>query len=92
MTAADVGSKTNATDSSSAMLSVVAAERTLTAAKRTRSAPAIEDAQRDLQAAVDAARSLAVGWGEIGAALGIARGNAYQRFRTKPSVGSLTPA
>ena len=90
MTAADVGPKTHTADISSAMLAVVAAERTLTAAKRTRSVPDVESAQRDLQAAVNTARGLDVGWGEIGAALGIARGNAYQRFRSKPSLGSLT--
>jgi hypothetical protein len=42
-------------------------------------------AQRDeLQAAVDAARDIGLGWTKIGDALGIARGNAYQRYRKRP--------
>lgn len=39
-------------------------------------------AQHRLQIAVDAARDAGVAWGgEIGDVLGLARGNAYQRYR-----------
>jgi hypothetical protein len=38
-----------------------------------------------LQRAVDAARDDGVGWSEIGQALGMRRGNAYQRFRRRPA-------
>jgi hypothetical protein len=61
----------------------------LAAAKRTRSVALIDCAQRDVQSAVDAARDLGVEWGPIGSALGIARGNAYQRYRKRPTLGSL---
>jgi hypothetical protein len=37
-----------------------------------------------LRAAVDAARDAGVGWMRIGDTLGIARGNAYQRYRKRP--------
>lgn len=43
------------------------------------------EAERDLRAAVDLARIAGVKWGRIGATLGIARGNAYQKYRTRPS-------
>ena len=38
-----------------------------------------------LRSAVDEARAVEVGWAAIGAALYVARGNAYQRFRKPPS-------
>ncbi|MCW2729444.1 MAG: hypothetical protein JWR13_260 [Mycobacterium sp.] len=72
-----------------ALHAVAVAGNGLAAAKRTRSVAAIECAQREVQNAVDAARDLDVEWGQIGSALGIARGNAYQRYRKKPAVGSL---
>jgi hypothetical protein len=78
-----------------AIYSIVVANRDLTVAKHTGSARVIEQAQRTLQGAVDVARDLDVEWGRIGAALGIARGNAYQRFRRKPcaswSATAATP-
>lgn len=39
--------------------------------------------QDQLRAAIDAARSVGVGWNTIGDVLGIARGNAYQRYRRR---------
>ncbi|MDP9166675.1 MAG: hypothetical protein M3O32_11555 [Actinomycetota bacterium] len=42
-------------------------------------------AKRGLHAAVDAAREVGVEWGRIGDVLGIARGNAYQRYRRRQS-------
>ncbi len=72
-----------------ALDAIIAAGNGVVAAKRTRSAMLIACAQRELQTTVDAARDLDVEWGQIGSVLGIARGNAYQRFRRKPSVGSL---
>jgi hypothetical protein len=42
-------------------------------------------ARHHLQLAVDAARDAGVAWSEIGDAVGIARGNAYQQFRRRPS-------
>lgn len=66
-----------------AMDDVATAGRELAAAKQAGAIGALDGAQRKLQSAVDAARELGAGWGQIGAALGIARGNAYQRFRKK---------
>jgi hypothetical protein len=43
-------------------------------------------ARSDLQQAVDAARELGIGWTKIGDVLGIASGNAYQRYRKRPST------
>lgn len=56
----------------------------MAAAKRTKSRALVARADRELRIAVDAARELDVEWGEIGTALGIARGNAYQRYRKRP--------
>lgn len=64
-----------------ALQGIEAAAVGLTAAKRTRSADVIAHAQHELRVAVHAARDLDVQWGSIGSALGIARGNAYQRYR-----------
>jgi hypothetical protein len=61
----------------------------VTATKRTHSTELIEEAERELQGAVDAARDRHVQWGEIGAVLGIARGNAYQRYRKRLSLGEF---
>ena len=67
-----------------ALDAVSTAGRGVAAAKRTRSRALVARANRELRDAVDAARALGVEWGEIGAALGIARGNAYQRYRKRP--------
>ena len=40
--------------------------------------------QEHLRSAVDAARDVGVGWTKIGDTLGIASGNAYQRYRRRP--------
>ena len=66
------------------MRNIVDARDRVADAKRSHSTEALEDAQGTLQAAVDAARAQHVQWGEIGAVLGIARGNAYQRYRRRP--------
>ncbi|MBJ7337915.1 hypothetical protein [Mycolicibacterium sp.] len=73
-----------------AMHGVEVARNGLAAAKQTHSDALIASAQGELQTAVNAARDLDVEWGRIGSALGIARGNAYQRYRRKPSL-SVTP-
>jgi hypothetical protein len=41
--------------------------------------------RNELTQAVDAARSVGVGWTRIGDTLGIASGNAYQRYRKRPT-------
>ena len=41
-------------------------------------------ARAQLNAAVDAARVAGIGWTKIGDTLGIASGNAYQRYRRRP--------
>ena len=41
--------------------------------------------REQLRSAVDAARYAGVGWTKIGDTLGIASGNAYQRYRRRPS-------
>jgi hypothetical protein len=66
-----------------AMADVAAAGRKLAAAKQSGALGSLDRIQRELQSAVDAARELGAEWGQIGAALGLARGNAYQRFRKK---------
>jgi hypothetical protein len=40
--------------------------------------------REQLRSAVDAARGAGVGWTKIGDTLGIASGNAYQRYRRRP--------
>ena len=70
-----------AASSVTALHDIEAARDGLAAVKRTRSAYLIAHAQRELRVAVHAARDLDVQWGPIGSALGIARGNAYQRYR-----------
>jgi hypothetical protein len=51
---------------------------------RTKTAHSI-DADERLRDAIDAARAAGVAWGAIGARLGMARGNAYQRYRRRPA-------
>lgn len=41
--------------------------------------------QQRLREAIDAARDVGIGWTRIGDTLGIASGNAYQRYRRRPS-------
>jgi hypothetical protein len=89
LTATDTHAQTRAEWISAALRGIALANAWLMAAKRTRSVVVIESAQRDLQNAVDAARDLDIEWGPIGSALGIARGNAYQRYRRKPGAGRL---
>ena len=67
-----------------AMHEVELANDGLVAAKRTRSCALIARAKSEVQRAVNSARDLDVEWGQIGSALGIARGNAYQQYRRKP--------
>ncbi|BBZ30124.1 hypothetical protein MMAD_44190 [Mycolicibacterium madagascariense] len=67
-----------------ALDAVSKAGRAVSAAKRTKSRALVARANRELRDAVDAARDVGVEWGEIGTALGIARGNAYQRYRKRP--------
>lgn len=62
----------------------VAVARTATA-KRLKDVHSMGDAERRLRDAVDAARDAGVAWGTIGQKLGIARGNAYQRYRKRPA-------
>ena len=44
-----------------------------------------EAAQHNLRVAAEAARDAEVSWSRIGDALGISRGNAYKRYRRKPT-------
>lgn len=84
----DIATRSNSvtgTWSGAAMRDVLDARDRVAVAKRSRSTEALENAQSTLQAAVDEARAQHVQWGEIGAALGIARGNAYQRYRWRPA-------
>lgn len=83
MTAADTTMDPDSAVVTAAIDDVATAGRELSAAKQSGSISALNLARRELQDAVDAARELGAGWGQIGAALGIARGNAYQRFRKK---------
>ena len=55
------------------------------AAEQARAAGTTE-AHDQLRIAVDAARDLGVGWTRIGDTLGIASGNAYQRYRKRNTV------
>ncbi|GAB7066797.1 hypothetical protein H7J06_28380 [Mycobacterium hodleri] len=64
------------------LLSVVrTAHNRLATATATGGTSEVQGAQHRLQIAVDAARDAGVAWGEIGDVLGLARGNAYQRYR-----------
>jgi hypothetical protein len=60
----------------------------LTNARRSRIEFDIEAARERMQDAVDAARSVGIGWEQIGETLGIARGNAYQRYRHRRDLAS----
>ena len=84
MTAFDTRFDAHSLRVNAAMHSITVADRDLTVAKRAGSVTVAEQAQHRLQDAVDVARDLGVEWGPIGTTLGIARGNAYQRFRKKP--------
>lgn len=53
---------------------------------RTREVGAHAAAEDGLRDAVDAARSAGIPWGIIGDRLGMARGNAYQRYRRRPAL------
>jgi len=52
------------------------------------------ESRDELRNVVDAARRVGVGWTKIGDTLGIASGNAYQRYRNRPdgSEGRSEPA
>ena len=84
MTATDTDTLPRMGCVTTAMHEVGLASDGLVAARRTRSGALIAYAKSELQTAVDAARDLDVEWGQIGSALGIARGNAYQQYRRKP--------
>jgi hypothetical protein len=60
-----------------------AAVELLAAARQRVEAENTTDTRRDLHEAVDAARDVGVGWTRIGDTLGIASGNAYQRYRKR---------
>jgi hypothetical protein len=61
----------------------------LTRAHRARNAATgdeeIDSTHRDLRIAAEAARDAGLSWSQIGDALGIARGNAYKRYRSRPA-------
>lgn len=44
------------------------------------------ESRDELRKVVDAARRVGVGWTKIGDTLGIASGNAYQRYRKRPDA------
>lgn len=85
-----------AANATRALRDVTVAGAQLSAAKRVHSEDTIARAERDLRVAVDWARQLGAQWGQIGRALGIARGNAYKRYRPKnpapPSTDHPAPA
>lgn len=54
-------------------------------AKRRRDEEQIRLADGRLHAAVETARNLGYSWGDISDVLGMARGNAYKRFRSHPA-------
>ena len=60
------------------------AHTVLERARRQRRRDAVRAAQRQLRAAVAAASDAGVTWMQIGEALGMARGNAYQQYRRRP--------
>ncbi len=65
--------------------SQAAALRQIVAAAERVDAVKTPDTLSDLHDAVDSAREVGVGWTKIGDTLGIASGNAYQRYRKRPS-------
>lgn len=65
------------------------ANEALRAAKRSGVPADIAAAQRRLHDAVDAARDAGVEWMAIGDVLGLARGNAYQKFRRRPEPSGI---
>lgn len=71
-----------------ALHDITVAGDALRTAKKSRSAESIARAEQKLKPAIDCARDLDVEWSPIGRALGIARGNAYQQYRTRPQPGS----
>ncbi len=85
VTGTDTKKTPHATAVEAALQGVAMARDCVTAAKQTRSRALIADAERDLQVAIDRARDVDVLWGQIGLTLGIARGNAYQRYRKRHS-------
>lgn len=62
----------------------VALERLASAARQATHAPTPESREQ-VQLAVDAARDVGVGWTRIGDTLGMAGGNAYQKYRKRHS-------
>lgn len=62
----------------------VALER-LASAARQATHTRTPESREQVQLAVDAARDVGVGWTRIGDTLGIAGGNAYQKYRRKHS-------
>jgi hypothetical protein len=48
--------------------------------------PDMPAARLDVQTAAEAARDAGCAWSQIGDVLGIARGNAYQRYRRRPHL------
>lgn len=75
---------TGAPTSEEALLhDVVTAHHAVTVAKLWRHPGSVEHAELSMQAAVDRARAHDVPWGRIADALGIARGNAYRRYRPR---------
>ena len=67
-----------------ALAQVHSTGRDLQDARATKDLLQIAEAQHRLRRAVDDARDVGVLWGAIGDALGITRGNAYQRYRRPP--------
>lgn len=59
----------------------------LAAAARHDAATRSPESKDDVRRAVDAARDVGVGWTRIGDTLGIASGNAYQRYRKRKDAG-----
>jgi hypothetical protein len=67
--------------------------RALAARQHAKGRNEIDLAQREVRAAAEAARDAGLSWTQIGDALGLARGNAYQKYRRRPapSIGIAPP-
>lgn len=70
------------------LLCMAMARDELAIARDSRVEADIETARDRTQEAVDAARSVGIGWAQIGEVLGIARGNAYQQYRPRRNLAS----
>jgi hypothetical protein len=74
-----------ASNSNDALETLEAANAWSTTVRRLKDVHSIDDADKQLRDAIDAAREAGIAWGVIGDRLGMARGNAYQKYRKRPA-------